>query len=108
MSNNLRKCLDKLKFIAKVKDLRTRRKLLLEMSDNCLFKALHEIALNTMKGKVKLNKSQMRKISKYRKNLTALSNKNYKRKKHLIKQSGGWLPILIPAVASILGSLINR
>jgi len=109
MSKNLNKCYSKLQFIASVKSPILRKKLLTSLSDECLYKALNEIAVNTIKGNVKLNKSQKTQLRKYKTNLIGLSKKtnNKSRKIKLIKQSGGFLPILIPAIASIIGSLIK-
>ena len=109
MSGNLNKCLTKLKFISSVKSESLRKKLLESMSDECLFKALNEIAINYSKGNIKLNPHQKRKMRKYEPIIRRLSRKNNKNsiKKRLIKQSGGFLPIILPAIASILTSLIT-
>lgn len=109
MSKNLKSCIEKLKFIAQIKNPLLRKKLLTQISDNCTYQALHEIAVNTVKGKVKLSNNQKRKLNKYKKLLHALSKptKDLKKKKKLTIQSGGFLPILIPTVASIITSLIN-
>ena len=109
MSKNLNKCFSKLKFIASVKNDFLRKKLLQSMSDECLFKALNEIAINYSKGNIKLTSNQKRRMRKHEKLIRKLSRKNNKSsyKKSLIKQSGGFLPIILPAVASILTSLIT-
>lgn len=110
MSKNLRQCYEKLKFISQIKDPKLRKKLLDRVNDNCLYSALHEIAVNTLKGKVPLNKNQKRKLKKHKKLLVNLSKltKDNKRKRFLVKQTGGaLLPLLIPAVASIISSLIG-
>ena len=111
MSKNLIHCYEKLKFISEIKDEKLRKKLLNRVGDNCLYNALHEIAINTLKGRIPLNSNQKRKLNKQKKLLINLS-KNTKdniRKKKLVKQSGGaLLPIIIPAIASIISSLISK
>src|SRR5882757_2590978 len=104
MSNNIINCIEKLKFIASVKDEKLRKKLLVTLSDNCLYNALNEIAINTVKGNVKLSKKETKKLKKFKFQIKKLSCKtnDSRKKKKLIIQSGGFLPILIPAVASII------
>ena len=110
MSKNLRQCYEKLKFISQIKDEKLRKKLLNRVNDNCLYSALHEIAINTLKGKIPLNSNQKRKLKKHKKLLINLSKKtkDNNRKKKLVKQTGGaLLPLIIPALASIISSLVG-
>jgi len=110
MSKILKSCFPKLSFICKIKDPKLRKKLLINIADNCLFQALHEIAVNTIKGRVPLSNSQKRKLSKHKSTLSKLAKNgkpNKKGKLILIKQSGGFLPILLPAIATVLSSIIK-
>ena len=109
MSENLKKCMNKLQFIASIKDDKLRQKILMTMSDECLFKALAEISTNTLNNNIKLSAIQKKKLQRYKKIFKKFSSKvnNKVTKTKLIKQSGGWLPILIPVVASLLTSLIK-
>lgn len=106
---SLKNNIDKLKFVASVKNPLLRTKLLSELSDDNLFKALNEIAINYFKGNINLNSKQKRQIKKYNRLLKRLTNKNSNKsiKKRLIKQSGGFLPILLPTLASIVTALIK-
>lgn len=109
MSKNLKSCFEKLKFISSIKNTSLQKKLLAQVSDNCMYQALHEIAVNTIKGKVNLNSNQKRNLRKHKKHIKALSRKtkDYKKKKRLIIQSGGFLSLIIPAIAALLPLLTN-
>ena len=108
MSLNLRKCMEKLKTLASIKDDKVRAKALADVSDSCLYKALHEIAVNTVGKKITLSPKVKKSLRKYNLKIKKLSckTKDTKKQKKLVVQSGGFLPILIPAVTSIITSLI--
>ena len=108
MSKTLKSCFEKLKFIAEVKDAQLRKKLLGEISDNCLAKALQEICANIENDKIQLNKSQKRKIRKFKSVIKKLSKPilNKKLKLNLIKQTGGFLPIILPALGTALATYL--
>ena len=111
MSENLKKCMNKLVFIASIKNDLLRKKILMSLSDECLYDALQEIANNYKNKTIKLNPKTRSKLKGTKeKNILAFLKKklNKKDKYKLIKQSGGWLPVIIPAVASILSSLIGN
>ena len=110
-SKSLGKALPFLKLVSNLSN-QNRRRVLRELGgDKTVYNALNEIAHNTIKGKVKLNKSQSRKLKPHRKileNLCKPTNRNCsKKRKSLIVQSGGFLPILIPALATILSTIIK-
>jgi len=106
---SLSKRFETLKFIASIKNHKLRAKILSDIGDDNLYKALHEIAINLQKGNIKLSPVQRRKLRKYNRLLKRLTFKNNNRnsRKKLIKQSEGLLPILIPTIASLIGSLIR-
>ena len=108
MSLNLRKCMEKLKMIASIKDANLRKKVLSSTTDDCLYKALNEIAINIVARKVPLTSKQKKNLRKYQFKIKKLTckTKNKKKRKQLVVQSGGFLPLLIPAVASVITSLI--
>ena len=109
MSSNLRMCMEKLKIIAKIRDSRLRKKILSEIADQCLYKALNEIAVNTVSRKVPLNRATKISLRKYKTHINSLARKTSNRRlqKKLVVQSGGFLPVLIPAITSILGSILS-
>lgn len=109
MSKNLMRCLDKLQLIASIEDEALRSALLTQIScKNNIYKAMQEIAKNVVKRNVPLTIKQKRKLDKYKKVIKRLScdNKNLKTRKKLFSQIGGFLPALLPAIASVLGPII--
>ena len=110
MSKNLINCFEKLVLISKIKNIETRKKLITEIFDDCLYKAINEISINTVSGKVPLNKKQKSLLRKHKLILKKLSCgiKSKSKRKKLVVQSGGIWPILIPAVASVLTTLLTK
>ncbi len=110
MSHSVKRTLDFLILLAKIKNAKKRNLILKEISgDKVLFKALSEIAHNFMKGNIPLGSDKKKKLKRHRRVLKALdcpksANCLSKRKK-VIEQAGGILPILIPAAAAALGHL---
>jgi len=110
ISPSLRKSLPLLKVVSKLTK-ENRKKILSQLGgEDVVYNALREIAHNTIKGNIKLNNIQKSKLKPYSRTLKELcSTKSCKNKrKKLVVQSGGFLPILIPAVASIISSLVAR
>ena len=112
ISKSLKKSLPLLKTVTRLSPA-NRKRILTELGgETHLYNALHEIAHNTLKGRVKLNPNQKRKLTAHKRTLTNLCDSKYrkcsKKRKQLISQSGGFLPILIPAIASILGSVVGN
>lgn len=71
---------------------------------------LSQIATNILNGNIPINKSQFKRLKKYCSSLRHLSNtKSCKlRRKLLINQKGGFLPLLIPIIASSLGGILSK
>ena len=67
-----------------------------------------ECALNINNGNVPLNPTQFKKFKPYRKTIKKLIDKkiNKKEKINQLIKTGGFLNLLIPAIASILGAVI--
>lgn len=92
------------------KTLPKRTAILKEFSDDrVLFDALSEISHNLLKGNIKVNKNQFKRLKKHTPVLKALdcpkTRKCSAKRRKLIEQSGGFLPFLIPAAAVALGEL---
>lgn len=107
MSDNLEKHFPKLELISKVKCKKARRIILKDFCQDPTFcKAVREIVKNTINRNVKLSENDKSKLRKHRTILLGIVNKkrNKKRTKELVQQigSGLFLPIGIPAVASLL------
>ena len=112
ISTSLRKTLPVLKIVSKLNNKNKRSVLNQLGGEKKIFNALHEIAHNTLNGNLKLKKNQINKLRPHRKVLENLcvpsSRKCSKKRKKLIVQSGGFLPILIPALTSILSAIISK
>ena len=102
----LRKHCHLLRTLSKSKPALTRA--IIEKGDKELIRAISEIALNTLKGNVKLNNTQSRKLKRYRKHLHLLANRRtslLNKKKAL--QKGGIVPALLAAVTPLIAGLIG-
>jgi hypothetical protein len=84
-----------------------RRRALLRAADDTLVRSICECALNTLRGNVRLSPAQKKRLGKHRKTLRSLASSNgtWQRKKRLLVQRGGFLPLLL---APIIGGLVAR
>lgn len=110
-SANLKKCLDELKTVSQISNKDKQRKMLVKLSkNNCFYEAIREASVNTLAGNVPIDEKTKRKLSKH-----ASVMKLYKRKRtqaksktKLISQSGGFLGVLIPILASVLAETVMK
>ena len=112
VSKSLKKALPLLKTMTRL-SRESRKRILSELGkEPKLYKALNEIAHNTLQGIVELDSDQKRRIKPHINTLTQLcdaQNKTCaKKRKRLVIQSGGFLPILIPAITAVLSNLISN
>jgi hypothetical protein len=87
------------------------RKTILTGVDNDIIRILAEIALNVLHGTVRLSQAQIRRLKRHKQILRALASKRIpiKSKRAIVlKQRGGFLPLLLPIVASALGGLFQQ
>jgi hypothetical protein len=70
----------------------------------CFFRAMKEISINIIKGRIPIKQIHKAKFGKTIKAL-ACGDKGY-RKKHLL-QSGGFITTILPILASVLGPAIG-
>jgi len=89
------------------------RKAILNKADKKLVSAICEIVDNFLHGNLSINKTVLPKLKKYKHTFRKLVTKsNFKNKKKLLVQRGGFLEFLIPAVitgiSSIVSSLISN
>jgi hypothetical protein len=111
MSEDLRKTLRQLELISLIKRPQVRKAVLTDIScQDCYYKALREILLNTIKGNVPLSEVQKRKLRRYKSQIRAIicPKKSKKLKAKAVIQSGGWLPILLPVITSVLGEVVGN
>jgi len=112
MSRNLCECMQFLQFLSSVKNSELRGKILLEKSrDEQYLRALKEIALNVVQRNLPLDKAQKVKLQRHSRSLKRLASmdlKSRRRKQKLTKQVGGFSPILIPSLVSVLASIASQ
>ena len=92
------------------KDHRLRRSIMEELSKkNCYFEALFEIVDNFRQENWRLPPSQHRKMKEYIYILDKIYEKpkNKRSRKKLIKQSGGFWPLILPILTSVVTELIS-
>jgi len=113
MSRRIAKRQDFLRLLAKTRPKdRKRRNALIALADKSELAAISELVLNALKGNIPLKPKLKRVLQKEKVSLRRISDKKYpvKKKKRILKQSGGFLGALIPvalkAAASILGPLL--
>lgn len=101
-------CSSELKKLSKCKTKKTRSKLIGKYK-KCVIDAISEICLNFLKGNLKINSKDFKKLLKFRKTIEFLKKKNpvYKRKKAII-QKGGFLNILIPSALFLLEKFLKN
>lgn len=84
------------------------RKAILCKANNDLVGAIAEIALNTLKGNLPLKPSQYRTLKRKKGVIKKLSDRkvSLKKKKQVIRQSGGFVGSLLGAAIPLLANLI--
>jgi len=115
-SKVLQECMPVLRLVASIKNPTLRKQVLLDATRNpetlkCLYMALHELALNTVKGHIPLSpklKERLRRAKQgiHIKALATPSNRQNKRR--LVVQSGGWIPIVAPIAAAVITKIIDK
>lgn len=100
---------DFLNLLAKSKT-KKRRNALVDLGDSSEIKAVAEIIANVLEGNVALDENQLRKLRRHKKKLRLIAQKRHsvKRKKALIKQTGGIIGALIPLAISTVASLVKN
>lgn len=113
MSSNLRAHLGLLQYLSKVKNNEAKKRLLFLLGEDVgVFNAVKEILVNTTKGRLKLTPQKKAIIQRSAKAVLQITkhktptNKSV-RKKRLV-QVGGFLPFLIPLLASVLIDVVRK
>lgn len=76
-----------------------------------LVKSICEICVNTLNGNLKLSKMKMKKLKRYKKEIRIMAQPKVSllRKKKVLVQTGGFLPLLIGAlISSVVGHFLNK
>lgn len=96
--------------LATIRDKKSRQALLKSLNPK-IIRILAQIAANIINGDIKISEQQRKQLTKYKDLLRKLrDNKNIiARRRILINQSGvGFLPFLIPLIASTVGGLLHK
>lgn len=108
MSQCLRKNID---FLRVLKNCNSKqRRAILQTADNQLLKAICECILNVLRGVVKINPQQKRKLTHHKNTLRKLADKKVSwtaKKKAIVQKGDGFLSIILPPVLQTLASLLT-
>ena len=87
-----------------------RRQILIDDATAEEIKALIEGLYNIIHGKIKINKSDFKKLKRYKRNIRQIVDKrrSIKYKKKIFKQQGGMLSVALPLLVSALAPTITR
>lgn len=108
MSEALKKYFVVLEHLAQVNNRKDRKVLLRVFSRNPLFiKALREICSNTINGGLSLSQKDKNRLRKHKDIIVCLATKNKAVKRKLIQTGSGFLSVILPLVASVVGALLN-
>jgi len=106
MSKCTRRNLDFLKTVLKSKSVKRKNLLLNATKDN--IHCLSEIAHNTCKGNIPYKRTALKRLKKFKLHVRRLAKKRlpFSRKKRILLQHGGFLPLLIePVIAALVGTV---
>lgn len=103
---NLKKHVHFLRAVATTHPLQ--RRALLKTAKNEQIESLCEICLNILAGNIPVNVNKMKKYKNLLRNLARKKSSIQQKKRMLVNQSGGFLPLLAPAIISTLGGILGR
>ena len=110
MSANLKKCMKELKIAMSYKHKPTRNAILMFLAHKkCIYNALREISMNILNKNLKLKRHHIRRLNPHVETIKALKRgvKTPKERRKLVRQSGGFLPWLLPVIASAISAVID-
>lgn len=82
--------------------------MLLQNANKSEMSSLSEICLNILAGNVPVNVKKLRKYKNCIRKVACRKASLKSKKKLLVKQSGGFLPLVIPALVSALAGMAGR
>lgn len=83
------------------------RHALLKSANNAQIESVCEICLNILNGNIPANAAKLRRYKNLLRMLSKKSSSLQKKKQILVNQSGGFLPIIAPALISALGAILG-
>jgi len=84
------------------------KRALLQTANKNQIESLCEICLNILSGNLPINVQKIKKYKNVLRTLTKKSASIQRKKKLLLNQSGGFLPLIAPAIISALGGILGR
>ncbi|GFR10310.1 uncharacterized protein TNCT_138061 [Trichonephila clavata] len=106
MKKSIKRSLDFLLLLSK--STPKQRHMLLQNADKSQIVTLSEICLNVLAGNVPVNVKKLRRYKNCIRKVACRKVSLKAKKKLLVQQSGGFLPLLIPAVVSALAGMAGR
>ena len=99
---------DYLTLLSKAKNPR-QRNALIDLADTNHILAVSECILNLLKGKIPISNQTKNRLARHKKSLRTLMTKStsVKRKKHILKQKGGLLPLLLGGALSAIPAIVE-
>src|ERR1700761_1501803 len=93
--NKVFDCAIELDMLARARTKKSRNNLL-KHAKKCVIDSISEIAVNCLNGNIPLENCDLKKLSRHKKVLRQIASKiPYTKRKHILIQSGGFLPILL-------------
>ena len=111
MSKRLQSQWPTFQLIGNTKSPKFLKSILTHVSRNTEFcSACREICKNIVNRKVDFTGCQIRKLKKYKKVIYKLSKKknSHQHKRKLVVQAGGFWPIVVPLLASVVGEILRK
>lgn len=108
MSKRLQNHFDTIKVLSKPNP--KQNKAIIHHADDELVKCICECIQNIANGVVKISPSTKSKLCKHKQKIRQIIDKRtgIKKKKKLLEQSGGFLPLLLAPVVGLLGSVVGE
>lgn len=110
ISSNLKESIPVLKLMSNIKSRKLREQFLLDQfkASDKIYKAMGEISENLVHKNIPLETHHKKKLQRYKKHIVNLvQDKAKTRRKYHLKQSGGYLPIILPVVFSLIESIVD-
>lgn len=110
ISDDLKDCLPIMELLMKIKRPKLRQDFLCDQfkQNPKIYKAVHEIVTNLVHKNIPLDTSTKQRLRRHKRNIVDLvHDKNKKRHRTHLIQSGGYLHYIIPAVLSLLSTLLK-
>lgn len=115
LDSKLRDHIDFVSLLSRQANSRKKRQHLLSIATPEQIDACSELFLNLLKGNIAVPEEELKKLERYKEQIRAIANKETSRRQKkvlLSKQSGGFLRLLLPAVAPLvfhaLGGLFGK